>query len=98
MTDNNTRIRLDPPRPPATQKKAKRRMPYAMASTIIIIAFTVVILSACAILSGLCVMFAFDHAIGMQVVRIGTGGLVVAFCLIALATVAALIEGMARNE
>ena len=43
-------------------------------------------------------MFAFDHAIGMQVIRIGTGGLIVAFCLIALATVAALIEGMARNE
>lgn len=98
MTDNNTRILLDPPRPPATQKKAKRRMPYAVASMIIIIAFTVVILSACAIPSGLCMMFAFDHAIGIQIIRIGTGGLIVAFCLIALATVAALIEGMARNE
>ena len=98
MTDNNTRILLDPPHPPATQKKAKRRKPYAVASTIIIIAFMAVILSACAMLSGLCVMFAFDHAIGMQIVRIGTGGLIVAFCLIALATVAALIEGLARNE
>ena len=91
MTDNNeTRILLDPPLPPASQKKARKpRRPYAFASAIIIIAFMVV--------SGLCVMFAFSHAIGWEIVKVGIGGLIASFCLIALATVAALIEGMARQ-
>lgn len=99
MTDNNeTRILLDPPLPPASQKKARKpRRPYAFASAIIIIAFMVVVLSACAALSGLCVMFAFSHAIGWEIVKVGIGGLIASFCLIALATVAALIEGMARQ-
>lgn len=99
MTDNNNdTILLDPPLPPTTTKKArKQRKPYAFASTIIIIAFMVIALSACAALSGLCVMFAFDHATGWEIVRVGVGGLIASFCLIALAVVAALIEGMARQ-
>lgn len=98
MTDNNDTILLDPPLPPATTKKARKpRRPYAFASATIIIAFMVIVLSACAALSGLCVIFAFSHAIGWEIVRVGIGGLIASFCLIALATVAALIEGMARQ-
>lgn len=99
MTDNNeTRILLDPPLPPASPKKTRKpHRPYFFASAIIILAFMIVVLSACAALSGLCVMFAFNHAIGWEIVRVGIGGLIASFCLIALATVSALIEGMARQ-